>query len=201
MKKRVVSSVSSACLVAAFVGSLSAQEKKPAAEQAKEAEMAAMMAAATPGPHHKKMLASVGTWETSTKWMMPDAPPQPSVGTATIESFMDGRFIMEISKVPMMMGMPWEGRGIFGYDNTKQKHIGTWCDSWGTMIMVMEGTCDGTCKTVTLTGTFTDPATKQTKTMKVVGKEVDVDHHVTELFDVVGGKDTPLGMINYTRKK
>jgi hypothetical protein len=197
LNQRVISVLSIACLVAVAAANLSAQEKKatPSAEEM------AMMAAATPGPHHKKMMASVGTWQTSTKWMMPEAPPEPSAGTSTIESVMDGRFIQEVSKVPMMMGMPWEGRGLFGYDNTKQKHVGTWCDSWGTMIMYMEGTCDGTCKTITLTGSFMDPATKTTKTMKVVGKEITADQHVTELYDVAGGKDTKMGEITYTRKK
>jgi hypothetical protein len=37
--------------------------------------------------------------------------------------------------------------------------------------------------------------------MKVVGKEITADQHVTELYDVAGGKDTKMGEITYTRKK
>lgn len=202
MSKRLVS-LSIACLVALQALSLAAQDKKPAgAAQPSQEDMAVMMAAATPGPHHKKMMESVGTWETTSKWMQPGAPPETGTGAATIEGMMGGRFIMEVQASPMMMGVPWEGRGVFGYDNVAQKHVGAWFDTWGTGIMRVEGTCDGACKTVTFTGSYLDPLTKSNKSMKIVGKTIDADHSVTELYDVgPDGKAVQVGEIKYTRKK
>jgi len=174
-----------------------AQDKQPSQE-----EMAAMMAAATPGPHHQAMTKTVGTWEMSSKmWMAPGAPPMESAGTATIEGLMDGRFVMETAKAPMM-GMPWEGRGLWGYDNTTKKHIGFWFDSFGTMMMSFEGTCDGACKVLTMKSTYMDPMTKTTKTMKSVSKTVTDDHTVNELYDVAkDGTETKMMEITYKRKK
>jgi len=30
------------------------------------------------------------------------------------------------------------------YDNQKQKYVGVWIDTMGTMMLQFEGTCDGT---------------------------------------------------------
>ncbi|HZL84047.1 MAG TPA: DUF1579 domain-containing protein [Candidatus Krumholzibacteria bacterium] len=196
MSKRVWICVLVGCCI--FALPVFAQESK----QPSQAEMEAMMAAATPGPHHQAMAKTVGTWEMSSKmWAAPGAPPMESTGTATIEGIMDGRFVMETIKAPMM-GMPWEGRGVWGYDNTTKKHMGIWFDSFGTMMMNMEGTCDGACKVVTMKSTYMDPMTKSMKTMKSVSKTLSDDHTVNELFDVdKDGKETKMMEITYKRKK
>ena len=198
MLKKVVTGISLACVLSLLVLAVGAQEQKPPSEQ----EMQAMMAAATPGAHHQKLMKSAGTYDVTVKAMMPGTPPMEAKGTATIEGFMDGRFIMESMKSPSFMGMPWEGRGIYGYDNTTKKHVGTWCDSWGTVLLSLEGTCDGACKVVTLTSNFVDPMTKTTKTAKAVSKEISADEFVLEISDVEkGGKETKVMEINYKRKK
>lgn len=198
MLKKVVTGIAIGCVLGLLVLAVGAQEQKQPTDQ----EMQAMMAAATPGPHHAELMKSAGTYDVSVKTMMPGVPPTESKGTATIEGILDGRFIVESMKSPNFMGGPWEGRGIYGYDNTTKKHVGTWCDSWGTMLMNMEGTCDGSCKVVTLTSNFVDPATKTTKTMKAVSKEISADEFVLELSDVEkGGKETKMMEINYKRKK
>lgn len=121
-----------------------------AQEQPSQEEMAAMMAAMTPGPHHEALMKMVGSWEMSSKmYAGPGAPPMETKGTSTVEGLLDGRFIMETVKAPMM-GMPWTGHGIYGYDNTTKKHVSTWFDSFGTMMMHFEGTCEKSCSVVTM---------------------------------------------------
>ena len=196
MSKRVGICVLVGCCIFALPA-LAQESKQPSQE-----EMAAMMAAATPGPHHQAMTKTVGTWDTNAKfWMAPGQPPTESVGTTTIEGLMDGRFIMEKTNAPMM-GMPWEGRGLWGFDNTTKKHVGIWFDSFGTMMMNFEGTCDGACKVVTMKATYMDPMTNSMKTMKSVTKKVTDDQNVNELYDVAkDGKETKMGEITYKRKK
>ena len=178
----------------AFTGLASAQD------QGEAPDMAAMMAAMTPGPHHKQLAEQAGSWKTTSRmWMEPGQPPVETEGTATMEVLLDGRFVQEVSKATMM-GMPWEGRGIFGYDNSSKKHIGTWFDSFGTMIMNFEGTCDGTCDVVTLNSTYYDPTSKKTKVMKSVSTTKSDDLVLTELFEVVDGKETKIMEISYERE-
>lgn len=164
--------------------------------------MAAMMAAMMPGPHHEALMKKAGSWETKTKfWQDPSLPAMETSGTATLESLMDGRFLMEVTKANMM-GMPWEGRGIFGYDNTAKKHVGTWFDSFGTMMMSFEGGCESSCSVITLTSNYMDPATKTMKKMKSVSKTTDADHAVMMLYDVAqDGSETKMVEVSYTRVK
>ncbi len=181
-----------AALAVTAFGTAAAQEAAP--------DMQAMMAAATPGPHHAQLAKRAGSWKThSTMHMGPDQPPMQSTGTAVLETVMDGRFVQEITKAPMM-GMPWEGRGIYGYDNARKKHISTWYDSFGTMIMQFEGDCEGNCKTVTTKSNYFDPGFKTMKTMKAVSVMNGPNKATLTLFDVAkDGKETKIGEIVYTR--
>lgn len=198
MKKRVRMWIALAMVLGTLAVPVLAQEQK----QPGAAEMEAMMAAMAPGPHHQAMMKSVGKWTTTNKmWEKPGAPPTESTGTATIEGLLDGRFIMETSK-STMMGMPFEGRGIFGYDNTTKKHIGVWFDSFGTMMMYFEGTCDGACKVTTLTSEYMDPMTKTMKKFKVVNKEVSPDETKSEMYDVAkDGTENKMMELTYKRQK
>ena len=198
MQKFVYRWVAVGSILGLLVVPVLAQEQK----QQNADEMAAMMEAMKPGPHHQAMMKSVGNWTTTTKmWMQPGAPPEETTGTTTIESLMGGRFLMETNK-STMMGMPWEGRGIYGYDNTTKKHVGTWFDSFGTMMMSLEGTCDGTCKVVTMTSDYMDPSTKSMKKVKVVSKEVGPDENLTTIYDVAkDGTETKVMEMTYKRTK
>jgi len=198
MRKRLIGWVSLGVVLGLLAVPVLAQEQKQAGAE----EMAAMMAAMTPGPHHQAMMKSVGKWTTTSKtWMQPGAPPTESTGTATVEGLLDGRFIMETSK-STLMGMPFEGRGIFGYDNTTKKHIGTWFDSFGTMMMHLEGTCDGACKVLTMTSEYMDPATKTMKKFKMVSKEVSPDETTNVMYDVAkDGTENKMMEMTYKRQK
>lgn len=37
-----------------------------------------------------------------------------------------------------IMGMPFEGFGLMGFDNTKKLCVGSWIDSMGADMMIME---------------------------------------------------------------
>jgi Protein of unknown function (DUF1579) len=134
--------------------------------QAADAGMQAMMAAASPGEHHKRLGNFVGHWTTHTKmWMAPGAPTE-SNGTMDSEWMMGGRYIVTRHK-GNTMGMPFEGQEIDGYDNVTGKYVLSWIDNMGTGIMSLTGSCDDTdCKSVTMSGDMLDPMTKQKGTYK-----------------------------------
>lgn len=167
-----------------------------------EAEMKAYMEMMAPGPHHAHLAKAAGNWNfTSQFWMSPDQPPQETKGTATLALVMGGLFLEETVKAKMM-GMDWEGRGTYGYDKGKKKHVATWFDAMGTMIMYFEGDCDGTCSTITTSSEYFDPMTQSMRKMKIVSRSIDADHWKNEMFDVTTeGKETKTMAIEYVRAK
>jgi len=60
-------------------------------------------------------------------------------GTATRSMTLDGRVLVE-DVSSSMMGSPFTGHGMMGYDNVTGKYWSTWNDSMSTGLMVSEGT-------------------------------------------------------------
>jgi hypothetical protein len=95
-------------------------------------------------------------------------------------------------------GMPFEGKGIDGYDQMKKKYVSIWVDSMTSTPMVSEGTYDADKKTMTFTGEMVGMDGKMAKTKTV--SEMKDDN--TVLFSMYqGGADTPMMTITYTRQK
>lgn len=178
---------------------------KPAASAAAPSQaemMKAWMAQATPGPVHKALEAAVGSWDVKTKmWMAPGAPPVESAGTSENQMILGGRFL-EQRYSGTMMGQPFSGIGVTGYDNYKKRVVATWIDSASTSIMEMEGTADKTGKVITCTGTMNDVVAKKPMKVKSRVTIVDADHHKYESWHTgSNGKWSQDLEITYTRKK
>ena len=165
-------------------------------------DMAAIMAAAEPNEHHQRLEEVVGTWKAAGKFynpMAPDAPPTESNGTATNKMVLGGRFLMTEFEGDFM-GMPFKGLGMEGYDNSLERHVATWVDSMGTMIMQSEGECSQNGKVKTLVAEFKDPATGQMTTMRQVTTIQAENKHVFEMFTTLpDGADFKVMEIIYTR--
>lgn len=187
------------------LGALVAISLPAAAQDEKGAMDAEMMAAwqemMTPGPHHVAMATRAGDWTVHSKMQMdPSETPMETDGTAHLEMVANGLFLQESVNSPMM-GMPWVGYGVFGFDKTLNKHVGVWYDSAGTMMMNFQGDCSDNCSTITMSSNFIDPMTKQPSSMKVVTKTTDADHATNQMYGMMDGKEWLMGEITYTRKK
>jgi hypothetical protein len=127
--------------------------EKPAGEQMSAedaAKMAKYMAYGTPGPEHALLKPLVGNFSCDMKMIEePGAAPQASSGMVKREWIMGDRYISEHVE-STFMGMPFEGRGIVGYDNGNKKYFFTWIDSMSTGMMTATGTASG--KVVTFEG-------------------------------------------------
>ena len=130
------------------------------AQSKEDAEMMAKwQAAMTPGPEHAKLNPLAGSFTSNVKmWMAPAAPPSESTGTTENRWILGNRFLEQIHHGDMM-GQPFEGRGITGYDNVQKKYIGTWIDSMGTGMMTSTGTASADGKTFTFNAQMWDPTT------------------------------------------
>jgi len=185
-----------------FTGAVLAQEKAKTPEQPQinPEEMAAWQKAATPGPHHKHFAEMAGTWKAEcTMWMAPGAEPMKADLKATCESVYDGRYGVERIE-GVMMGMPFMGTSINGFDNLKGKHTMVWFDNMSTGTVYSEGECSENCTVETYVYTQKDAMTGKDLKIKMVSRIVDKDHHVLDSY-MIGedGKEFKQMEIKYSR--
>ena len=173
----------------------------PQMSKEEEAAMAEMMQLGSPGDGHKVFAGLAGTYDVVAKmWMNPAAPPMESKGTSTKTVLWDGRYLAEEFSGDMM-GAPFQGKSITGFDNQKKKYIGTWMDSMSTAIMYSEGTYDAGSKTLTLTSKMYDPMVKKEVPIRMVTKFVDPTTHVFEFYGQgPDGKEMKSMEITYKKK-
>ena len=178
---------------------LAAQEA-PKMTPEMQAMMEAYQKAGTPGAEHQRLAALAGTYDLTVKsWHAPDAPPTTDTGTATRKLILGNRVLVE-DVTSQMMGAPYSGQGLHGFDNVTGKYWATWNDSMSTGIMLSEGTCDANL-TCTYTGTYHDPVTKKVQTARMTTKWTD---KTTEVFEMYGpapdGKEHKMMEITYKKR-
>jgi len=178
-----------------------AKEKKQEGKMDMQAMMEVLKKLATPSAPHKLLASMAGSWNTKTKsWMEPKKPPMESTGTCEQKMLLDGRFLQQ-ECTGDMMGSPFTGIGVTGYDNHTKKYVSTWMDSMGTGIYFFEGTASADGKTITQKGRYDDPIEGPMK-WRAVTKIVDDNTQVFEMYGTgKNGKETKMMEITYTRKQ
>ena len=120
--------------------------------------------------------------------------------TAKGQWILNGRFLQEDFQGEMM-GQPFRGRSVYGYDNTKQKFESVWISDMQTSMFTTEGKGENGNKVITLEGTASCPATGRTDIlMKVVLRVLSPDKHTFEMFDGSRGENAKTMEITYTRQ-
>ncbi len=166
-----------------------------------EAEMKAWESYMTPGELHKMLAEAAGDWnEDITMWVDPAAPPIKSTATSKIEMIMGGRY-QSAKTTGDMMGMPFEGMSLMGYDNTTKLFTSTWVDNFGTGTLTMVGTWDAPTLSITLKGKMIDPMTGKDVLTKQIIKFIDKNRQEMEMYDTKNGKETKTMAVKSTRKK
>lgn len=154
-----------------------------------------------PTAHHLALKDQVGTWTAVIKMSMgPDKPPMVSKATET-NTLVAGGLWLKSEVKSEMMGLPFEGHGLFGYDTQQNAHVGTWVDNSGTWMAVTRGTCSKDCREQTTFFEGYDEAGKPA-TFKEVHVQTDRDHRTMTMF--TKGKDggyVKTMEMEYTRAK
>ena len=176
-----------------------ASKTAPSMTPEQQAEMEAYTKAGMPGEPHKKLAATAGKYKVTMRtWQAPGAPPVEDSGTATRAMALDGRVLVEQFS-GTMMGSPFTGHGMTGYDNVTGKYWSTWNDSMSTGIMVSSGTCDAK-DACTFEGTWNDPIKKGPIKSRMTTHWTDAN---TEVFEMHGpdkqGKDMKMMEMTYKR--
>ena len=202
---KVIKNLSIGLLVLFFVSSalnMVVFAQQPQSEEEKEM-MKKWMEYATPGENHKYLEYFVGKWEIISKIrMQPGTEPQVSKGENESKMILGGRYLKSYLK-GSMMGMPFEGVALTGYDNFKKKFVTIWFDSMGTGFYETSGTLDKTSKTRTETGLWDDFMTGGKSKVKWETKIIDDNKYQFDMYgpDPKTGKEFKSGEIIYTRKK
>lgn len=193
-------------------GGQASDGRKPEMPMPSPEEMQAMMKAweeaMMPGEPHKNLMKTAGNWDTVTKmWMEgPNAPPTEVKGTAEMKAVLGGRFVMQEqhAQFPMPGGqnMPWDGIGMFGYDNFQKMYVGCWADSMGTQLLTMRGNLSQDGKTLTMYGEMDEPMLGvRGRMVKYVTDIASDDKQIFSIYDLHAGDDYKVVEVIYTRKK
>jgi hypothetical protein len=104
--------------------------------------MAKQQELGSPSEEHQRLAESVGTWSVKGKlFAAPGAPPVEYEGTAERKMILGGRYVSE-SFHCSIMGMPFEGLLVMGYDKLAGEYFSFWLDNMSTWAMTSTGTVD-----------------------------------------------------------
>jgi hypothetical protein len=178
-----------------------AAENKQEGQMDTQAAMEIYRKLAQTGAPHEMLAGMVGSWVTRTRtWMAPDKPPMESTGTCEQKMLLGGRYLQQ-DYAGDMMGVPFSGIGITGYDNHKQKYVSTWIDSMSTGIFYFEGTAGPDGQSIVQHCRSDDPVRGPVK-WRSVTKIVDDDTHSFEMYLTdKSDKEQKMMEISYSRKK
>lgn len=169
------------------------------ADGGQQAAMDEMMRLGMPGPNHKLLESMVGEWDAASRMWMGPGEPVTSSGVSSHRLILGGRFL-EQRYTGSMMGQPYEGYGLTGYDNRKGRYTSSWVDNTMTEMALGEGTWDEATKTLTVVNDVTGMDGKPTK-MKTVTVMKDADTHVFTMYMPMNGVETRMAEITYIRRK
>jgi hypothetical protein len=198
MMSRIVFCTFVACIASAAFGQ---DAPKPDAAQ-EQAMMEAWMKAATPGAAHQRIMKLAGTFNVKSQFRMgPDAPEQSSEGKTVNTVILNGRFLQgDFSG--QMMGQPFKGMYLMGFDNLRQQYVSAWADDMSTSLMHGFGTIDDTGKTITWTFDYLDPMTQKPAQQRHVTTIESDDRYIYEIFDKTpDGKEFRSVLLTYERAK
>jgi len=170
---------------------------KPPANAAHDAAMAEMMKLAAPGPQHERLKESVGKWKAVVKSWNGPGEPLVSEGLSDNRLILGGRYLEQRFQ-STMMGQPFEGYGLNGFDNATGRYWFIWVDNMGTGMMSGLGDMDEAGKTLTTTSTSAGPDGKPTNTRSVT-RFLDDGTQVFTMYGMMGDQEMKMMEITYTR--
>ena len=191
--------ITSLCILSA-ASAVQAKGQKTGKPLDQQAMMELYSKLAAPGEPHQQLASLAGSWSTKTReWMEPGKPPVESTGSAEMKMLLDGRFLQQ-DLTGQMMGQPFSGIEMIGYDNLQKRYVTTWMSNTSTMIFMMDGTASPDGKTITLKGQHPEPGGGYMK-HRAIWKIVDGNTQSFEMYGAHhGGKEWKIMEMSYTRK-
>ena len=175
-----------------------------AKEEVKKMDMQAMMEVykkvGTPGEPHKLLAKLEGNWTTRTIGYQEGKTVMESTGTCEQKLVLDGHYLQQFYTGDMM-GAPFSGINLLGYNNHTKKYESIWIDSMSTAIyfFVGKGSTDG--RTITQECSYDDPV-KGPAIWRSVTRIKDDNTLEFEMFITPkGGKEEKMMEMTVARKE
>jgi hypothetical protein len=185
-------------LLVAAGAALAQDSAAPSGDQ--QAIMEAYQRAATPGPQHANLAAMAGEFTLTLKsFNEPGAEPEVSTGTATRKMVLGGRYLEETVQASVM-GQPFEGRGLTGYDNVTRTWWGAWIDSMSTGIMITSGSWDEEAGVGSFEGEYNDPVTGELQSSRSVIRRLPNGDELMEMYMTTAFGEVKAMEILYQRR-
>jgi hypothetical protein len=172
----------------------------PFTKEDMEKAMAQMSKMIAPGPHHKELERFLGSWKTTTRFVMGGNKTPGESGTATVSWLMDGRWL-KFDLTGAMMKRPYTGFVMMGYDNFKRSFVSTSVTSIDTAMVRLEGDMDPSGKSLLMYGTLDEYTTgEHDKMVKYVYRFESADRMVLEVHDLpIGESNTQVVEVVFER--
>lgn len=166
-----------------------------------EEMMAAYAKYAATGDAHILLARMEGTFNAEcVDYLDPSGEPKTTKGLQVNRMILDGRFLENMFKGEMM-GQPYKGFGLTGYDMVKKQFINIWADTMGTSWITSAGESDEKGTQVTLVGSYDNPVLGQTVTLRQVYKVHSKNSYSFELHgpNPQTGEEILMMQVKYTR--
>jgi hypothetical protein len=169
------------------------RSKSPAAIEA-----SAKVPAAKLTKEHELLHQDIGVWEaTILAAAAPGQQPTAEKGTESIVATCNGLWSWSDFK-GQMMGAPFEGHALVGFDANEKKYVSVWIDSMSAVAAKTVGTFDEAKKAFTFTGSCNDPTGKPMSIHEVLTWK-DADTRVLKM-EFKTASETHNMEITYKRK-
>jgi len=190
-------------------GNALSQDTQPPGEQPMDLpdgwtmeDMMVFVEAGTPGPMHQWLAEGAGRWSAeTTMWMTPDADPITSKGNSVTTPMMGGRFVkVEMSGEMPGMG-PYNGFGLYGYNNATKQFESIWIDNHSTGIMRGTGKLSDDKKTLRWEYNYYCPLREEMCKLREVERIIGPNTRTLEMHgsDAKTGEEFKMMEIKLTR--
>lgn len=180
-----------------------AQEGVPSRDAEAEAEaLAAYLIAANPAEEHERLASLEGEWTVSGKfWSEPGSEAITATHASKMRMALGGRYLIE-DLVGDMWGEEFRGIGITAFDNVEEQYVAVWVDNLSTGILVLRGHYDRSEDAVVMTGEYTDPVTREKRSLRSVERVTDDGTRVYEHWEGLSdGTELKVMELTYRRKR
>lgn len=131
---------------------------------------------------------------------MPDGTTMKSTGKESAKLVLGGRFV-ETHFEGSMMGKPFSGQSLMGYDKMLKKYVNTWADSMSTGVMIFFGDASATarCSPCSPSRRAADGKTEKWKSVTTLADDKAMTFEM--IATLPDGKEMKIMSITYTKVK
>jgi hypothetical protein len=172
--------------------------------EGKKLDMQAMMEVykkvGTPGEPHKLLAKLEGSWITRTTGYLEGKPTPVSTGTSEQKLVLGGHYLQQ-TYTGEMMGAPFTGINLLGFNNHTKNYESVWLDSMSTAIylFVGKGSADG--RTITQKCSYDDPVRGPAVWSSVTKIKDDNTVEFAMFITPKGGKEEKMMEMTVTRNE